>query len=50
MVISFGGVVQVDNRLEAREALSSEDLYKPPDDLIIGGCVKTEGRLAAAAP
>jgi len=43
-------VIQVDNGIEARKALGSEDLYKPPDDLIIGGCVKREGRLAAAAP
>ena len=50
MVISFGRMIQVDNGIEARRALSSEDPYKPPDDLVIGGCVKREDRLAAAAP
>ena len=43
-------MVQVDNGIEARKALSSEDPYKPPDDLIIGGCVETEVRLAAVTP
>ncbi|VXC81584.1 hypothetical protein SPHINGOT1_20148 [Sphingomonas sp. T1] len=50
MVLLSTLMVQVDNGIEAREALSSENPYKPPDDLIIGGCVKREDRLAAAAP
>ncbi|MEG8029386.1 hypothetical protein [Sphingomonas aerolata] len=50
MVLLPTSVVQTDNGIEACEALGSEDPYKPPADLIIGGCVKREGWLAAAAP
>ena len=50
MVLLPTVMVQVDNGIEAPEALGSEDPYKPPDDLIIGGCVKRESRLATAAP
>jgi len=50
MVLFSTVVVQVDNGIELREALGSDDPYKPPDDLIIGGCVEREGWLAAAAP
>ena len=50
MVVLPTVMVQVDNSIEVRRALSSEDPYKPPDDLVIGGYVKREGRLAAVAP
>jgi len=50
MVFLPTSVVQIDNGIEACEALGSEDPYKPPADVIIGGCVKREGWLVAAAP
>jgi hypothetical protein len=43
-------MVQVDSGIEGHKALGFEDPYKPPDDVIVGRCVKREGRLAAAAP